>query len=124
MAAGNTINPALKGFLNDYALQSEQFALDLCTELFNSGKQPLKNDSRSGQIQQAWFNMSSALSMGRDRAVLKESVNGESAALGQYRNILKNTRFCPATEQLLRNQQSVVEHAYRRIKKLERLKNW
>lgn len=123
MAAGNAFNPALTGFLNDYALQREQFALDLCTELRNSGEQPLKNENLSGQTQQAWFNLKSALTKERDQAVLKECVNGERTALGQYREILKGTRFYPATERLLRNQQLVVENAYRRIKELEGLFN-
>jgi len=121
MAAGNTFSPALLGFLNDYSLQREQFALDLCTALLKVGKQPLKNGDKSGQMQQAWFNLKSALSKNMDRAVLKECVTGERAALGQYRKILKDTHFYPAIERLLRKQQSVVENACRRIKQLEGL---
>jgi uncharacterized protein (TIGR02284 family) len=122
MAAGNAFSPALRGFLNDYALQRDQFAVDLCAELLNSGKKPLKNGDKLGQIPPpGWFDLELAFSQEWDQAVLKECVIGESTSLGQYRRILKDFRFSPATERLLRNQQLVVENANRRIKQLEKL---
>lgn len=119
-AADDVKDEQLKSFFKEVAQQRYDFAHELRTEIRNFGQPPIEGSSISADAHRTWMNIRSGLASNSSEAVvLQEAKRGEETAEMEYRDMLKEHNFPPATESVLIKQRDAFKQTIKKIEALE-----
>ena len=118
-AAERTTDPHLQAVLAEYASQREQFAAQLRYQVSRLGGRPEDNGTVAGAVHRGWMNVRNAMSSDGERALIRECERGERFALASYKLALQHDLH-PDAADIVRDQQSQIEIAYRALQDLQK----
>jgi uncharacterized protein (TIGR02284 family) len=67
-----------------------------------------KEGTAGGMLQRGWIDVKAFFSNNNDKTMLKEAINGEKAALEDYREVLEMPNLPSSTEVLLTQQMGTI----------------
>ena len=114
--------PALKGFLQQQAVQRSGFATTIDHRLRQLNEKPKESGSVTGSLHRAWIDIKSSVSGNDDEAVLEEVIRGEKASVEEYQEVLKNNTLAPDIAQELQSQLDAIQGTLNKVKRLEDIK--
>lgn len=117
-AAKHIQNKNFKTFLEAYARRRKEFSEELEAIMADHDITPQHDTSILGDLHHAFLKVKQSMSGHSDRAMLEECARGESMALSDYQNVLKNERFTPPILKTLMKHRDVIMAAERTMREL------
>ncbi|RDK88863.1 uncharacterized protein (TIGR02284 family) [Marinirhabdus gelatinilytica] len=112
-------NPQLKQFFETKAQERYDFGHELKTEIRNTGGNPDKGTSFTGDAHRTWMSIKDTFSSNDEEAILEEVKRGEKAAVEEYQEVIADTTLPPTTKNILTKQVSNVENTLQNVKNFE-----
>lgn len=117
-AADNVDNDQLKSTFSKFAQQRKDYAETLKSEIRRMGGDPNKGGDAKGAAHRTWLDIKSALSGGKPETVLKEVETGESTAVKEYEEALRED-LPDYVQNTLREQHTGIVNARQEIQSLK-----
>lgn len=107
-AAEHANSGDLKDFFSQKAIERNGFGYDLKIEMKSFALDGDKDGTAGGMLQRGWIDVKAFFSNNNDKTMLKEAINGEKAALEDYREVLEMPNLPSSTEVLLTQQMGTI----------------
>jgi uncharacterized protein (TIGR02284 family) len=118
-AAEGVKDSQLKSLFEEYAQQREQFAGELALEVERLGGKPQGSGSVAGAVHRGWLNIKTAVTGGKEDAIISECERGEDVAVRSYEAALK--RDLPeSVRTIVESQYEEIKEAHDDIRALEK----
>ncbi|MGY5847309.1 ferritin-like domain-containing protein [Salegentibacter sp. HM20] len=114
-------SPNLKRFFKEQAVMRNHFATEIDKAMHAINVRPKDSGSTVGDLHRAWMDFKAMFTKNDDESMLEECIRGEKASIKEYENKLKNTKFSPDTENMLRAQLEKIRDTVQTIKRMEDL---
>ena len=103
------------------AVERRIFREELKEEVHSFGHPCVQTPSLTGDIHRAWMDIKAAFSADSDKAMLKEAVRGEKAALDEYNEVFAETTMPPSTDVLLKAHRAKIEDGLAILRAMENI---
>ena len=107
-AAEHANSGDLKDFFSQKSVERNGFGYDLKIEMKSFALDGDKEGTAGGMLQRGWIDVKAFFSNNNDKTMLKEAINGEKAALEDYREVLEMPNLPSSTEVLLTQQMGTI----------------
>ncbi|MEP7127978.1 MAG: PA2169 family four-helix-bundle protein [Chitinophagales bacterium] len=119
VASSETTDAQLKDLFQKYALQSDDLAEALTTEILALDGKPVEGTRLDGKIYRIWMDVKAAIAGNDRQAILNSCEYGEDIALRTYSDALMADVILPVNiRQLISKQKRELQEAHSHIKSL------
>lgn len=120
-AADNVKSSALKTIFTDCSEQRMTFAGELQEQVRSLGGQPKSESSPLGDAHRTWMDIKSSLASDEDEAILEACITGETAAVKEYDDLLKESGIPDDIRTRVEAQRNVVKRTLEEVRELEHI---
>ncbi len=118
-AAENAKDASLKGYFSKKSAERKQFGQELKSEIAQYGQEIERGGSAAGALHRTWMDVKAFFALDNDESMLEAAITGESAAVKEYEQALKEVNLPPSTASLLTRQMGKIKSDLATIKTLE-----
>jgi uncharacterized protein (TIGR02284 family) len=117
-AANHISSVSLNRWLQENSAQRYRFGHEIKGEIKRFGGKPDKGTTLAGEAHQFWMNLKSYFTSNDELGMLNESITGETRALEDYEDVLKETTLPLETKILLQDQRDSIKANIRTMKRM------